>query len=157
MEINKSFNAPYRINCGGTISGTTTGGDNIGSTDSVILSVAEENFGKTLNELRAKSNRLESVIWMNKIDLQEQLFSLEPQEKENLEKTIAKFEKDKVKADTELADIQKTDTGDFGKIKVEGSWEDKGKEYSLKFTDADNTPDMKIEMDMTAAIRLILQ
>jgi hypothetical protein len=149
MEINKMFNQPYSINSGGSkVTGSTVGGGGGGSTDSVVLSKAEDDYGKTLLELRSKANKLESSIEMNKMELNEPLFDLKPQEKENLEKTIAKLEKDKVKADAELADAKKTNTEDFGKTKVEGSWSDKGKEYSLKFTDGDNTPNMAIELDM---------
>ena len=149
MEINKMFNPPYTINSGGTVSGFTAGGgNNYAKTDSVIHSRAEDNFEKSLSELQAKANKLESSIEMNKMDLNEPLFELKPQEKENLEKTIAKLETDKAKAEAELADAKKTNTEDFGKIKVEGSWANRGNEYLLKFTDGDNTPDMKIELDM---------
>lgn len=148
MEINKMFNAPYSVNMGGTVAGFTAGGGNCGNTDSVVLSRAEDNFEKNLCELQGKASKLESSIEMNKMDLNEPLFELKPQEKENLEKTIATLEADKAKADAELADAKKTDTGAFAKTKVEGSWSDKGKEYSLKFTDGDNTPNMKIDVDM---------
>ena len=147
MNINDSlFKKPYSLTTAGKEYGSTVGGGGGGSTDSVIISGAQSEYEKTQQELQSKISKTESLIEMNKMDLNEPLFELKPEEKTKLKAELEKLEQDKAKL-TKEQEATKADTGDFAKTAVKGSWQKDGGEFELTFTDADNKPNLSVSMD----------
>jgi hypothetical protein len=148
MNINDSlFKKPYSLTSAGKEYGTTLGGGGGGSTDSVIISGAHSEYEKSQQELQSKISKNESLIEMNKMELEEPLFELKPEEKTKLKSELEKLEKEKTKL-TQEKEATKVDTEDFAKTGVKGEWQKEGGEFELTFTDADNKPNLSVKMDV---------
>ena len=116
------FKKPYSLTTAGKEYGSTVGGGGGGSTDSVIISGAHSEYEKTQQELLSKIGKTESLIQMNKMELEEPLFELKPEEKTKLQAELEKLEQDKAKL-TQEKEATTIDTGDFAKTGVKGNWQ----------------------------------
>jgi hypothetical protein len=142
-DINsKFFNSPFKVTSAGGRYGSSGGGVNCGSTDSVVISGAERQYTDNIFNLQQKLNTIESDIQIASMDLDPKFAELiGPGDQEKAKKQIEQLEKQKEQVTKEIASST-VDQGNFARTKIVGSW---GKEdCHINFTDDDNTPNLNV-------------